>query len=151
MRGLAGVMVLWLSGCSLLFVHGPPENHQQLRSFHCTESEFAPEMDTVLAVLQTLNFAFANSQSDAEWNRNFPGGDPPFSHSAALPLYAVFAVVEAISAGYGYQTVSSCREAQAQATGAFGRLQGPAPSEEALPVAPPAPAPAPHEPTPGTP
>jgi hypothetical protein len=42
MRRAILACVLWLQGCSLLFVHGPPEGHEKLRYFDCPSNAAAP-------------------------------------------------------------------------------------------------------------
>ena len=38
-----------LSGCSFVFVSGPPAHHEQLPYVSCTESRVAPVLDTIFA------------------------------------------------------------------------------------------------------
>ena len=100
-----------LSGCSFVFVSGPPANHEQLPYVACTESRVAPVLDTIFAVLQTLNFIYAASISDETWAENY-NGDPPISRSTSIPLYAVGALLGAGGAYYGYSRTSACRDAK---------------------------------------
>jgi len=115
MRFMVAVAVMWLSGCSFIFVSGPPTNHEQLPYFSCSESRAAPVVDTILAALQALNLATAASVSDQQWSDNF-NGDPPFSRGAAVPLYVGTTLFTAASAYYGYKNTGDCREAKAAAS-----------------------------------
>ena len=74
----AVIFLVAMSGCSFVLVSGPPANHRELPTFECTTSRLGPGLDTVWTVLQTLNFALAASQSEAEWNAMYDG-DPPIA------------------------------------------------------------------------
>jgi len=100
-----------LSGCSFVFVSGPPAHHEQLPYFSCTESRVAPVLDTIFAVLQGLNVIYAASISDESWAENY-NGDPPISRSASIPLYAVGALLGVGGAYYGYSRTAACRDAK---------------------------------------
>lgn len=107
-------MAMWLSGCSFVFVSGPPSNHAQLASFSCSESRVAPVLDTIMAVLQALNFVYAASIDDQQWDDNYDG-DPPIGRGTVIPLYAAAALLATGSAYYGYKRTGDCRDAKAQA------------------------------------
>jgi hypothetical protein len=149
MRSIALGMAMWLSGCSFVFVSGPPPHHEELPAFACTESRVAPVLDTVFALLEGANFVFAAAVDDQKWSDNF-NGNPPFSRSTAIPLYAAVTLLAAGSAYYGFSNTGECREAKVQA---MNRAQnGGAPSPYAPPPAPspyaPPPAPSPYAPPP---
>src|SRR3954471_13883154 len=42
------------SGCSLLFVDGPPANHRKLNYFDCTSNNLAPVVDVVIGGAEGL-------------------------------------------------------------------------------------------------
>jgi hypothetical protein len=113
MRWMVVVVVMCLSGCSFLFVHGPPPRYDEMAEFDCTESRAAPVVDTVLGVLQGLNLIVAAGETDQDWARIF-NGNPPFERSTAVPIYAIAAAVELGSAIYGYSVTGSCRAAKAK-------------------------------------
>ena len=69
-----------LSGCSFVFVSGPPPQHEQLPYFSCSESRVFPILDTIFAVLEGANFIFAASVSDERWADNY-NGDPPIART----------------------------------------------------------------------
>jgi hypothetical protein len=47
------------SGCSFLFVKGPPAHHAQLQSFDCSESNALPVLDVIWAGLNGIGAASA--------------------------------------------------------------------------------------------
>jgi hypothetical protein len=100
-----------LSGCSFVFVSGPPAHHEQLPYFSCSESRIAPVLDTIFAVLQGANFLLAASVSDERWADNYDG-DPPIARSTAIPLYAIGALLGVGGAYYGFSRTAACRDAK---------------------------------------
>jgi hypothetical protein len=42
------------SGCSLIFAHGPPKNHEAMEYFDCTQSNTAPILDVIVGSLNLL-------------------------------------------------------------------------------------------------
>src|SRR5262245_13992971 len=106
MRSMVLVIAVYLSGCSFLFVTGPPPHHEELRDFHCTASRAAPVVDTVFAILQGANLIVAAASSDKEWSDLF-GGKPAVERGTAVPIYALAAGIELASAIYGYNRTGS--------------------------------------------
>lgn len=111
MRRMGVLFTVLLSGCSFVLVSGPPANHRELPSFDCTTSRLGPGLDTVWTILQVLNFATAVSKTNQEWDDQF-AGDPPFSRTTALPLYAAFAGLGAAGMYYGFSRTGQCRSAK---------------------------------------
>jgi hypothetical protein len=111
MQRVGVLFTVMLSGCSFVLVSGPPSNHQQLPSFECTTSRLGPGLDTVWTVLQTLNFVTTLSRTSQEWDDVY-GGNPPFSRSTALPLYAGLAALGAAGMYFGFSRTSECRSAK---------------------------------------
>jgi hypothetical protein len=169
MRWTALAMAVWLTGCSFAFVSGPPENHEQLPYFTCTESRVVPALDTVWTALQTANFVLATANDDQGWHDTFCSkGDascsPPLSRGVAIPVYIGLALAGAAGMYYGFSRTGQCRAAKAQAAirmqqGATPNLPpapgtwppppapgAPAPAPAPAPVPAPAPAPAPYAP-----
>jgi hypothetical protein len=119
------------SGCSLLFVDGPPDNAKKLRSFNCTTSNSLPTTDVVIgsiAVLDAIGIATESSTYST-------------SGSTVAPAIGAAAVAAAFatSAAVGYGRTSACRDATAEL---MTRL---------YPPAPPGFVPAPYAPYPGAP
>jgi hypothetical protein len=96
---IATFLSLWLSGCSWIFVDGPPANHRELSNFDCTKSRVAPIVDTVFAVTNGLS-ALAVLGADER--------DYPNKNGAALLGFGVMALWIA-SASSGYGNTSDCR------------------------------------------
>jgi hypothetical protein len=111
MQRVGVLFTVLLSGCSFVLVSGPPANHAELPSFECTTSRLGPGLDTVWTVLQTLNFVTTLARTSAEWDEAY-GGNPPFSRSTALPLYAVLGGLGAAGMYYGFSKTSECRSAK---------------------------------------
>ncbi|HSR95688.1 MAG TPA: hypothetical protein VLM79_01405 [Kofleriaceae bacterium] len=151
MRRIVLALVL-LSGCSFVFVSGPPANHEQLPYVSCTESRVAPVLDTIFTVLQSLNVIYAASVSDDRWAENYDG-DPPIARSTAIPLYAVGALLGAGAAYYGYSRTAACRDAKelalARAQRNYGQPQTWPPQQPYPPQGPYAPPQGPYAPPQG--
>jgi hypothetical protein len=92
-------------GCSFLFVHGPPKNHEQLQYFDCSTSNVAPVLDTIFGASAVLTVAGAAADSAEFSNLG--------SQKTAIAVYAGEAALFAASAVYGYAKTSDCRAAQA--------------------------------------
>jgi len=104
-RGAAGPVLLGLAGlasggCSLLFVDGPPANHQSLPYFDCSSSRLAPVTDLVLAGLEGIG-TFA-AYSDGNGLRS----------DSDVIVPALVAALFAASGVVGLQRVSRCDEAK---------------------------------------
>jgi len=82
-------------------------------AFDCTESRLGPVLDTVWTVLQTGNLILATAKSDQGWSDTF-NGNPPFSRSTAIPLYAVLAALGGAGMYFGFSRTGACREAKAE-------------------------------------
>ena len=99
---LGGGLVLALSGCSFFSVRGPPKDHLTLDSFECTEGIEAPTTDVV---------AGAAGLGLAIWL----GAGDRFSEVAAtwgLLIGSGVAVVDWVSAFFGFRRVGKCRDAK---------------------------------------
>jgi len=144
MRTIALTLAVSVTGCSFALVSGPPAQHRQMPAFDCTESRLGPVLDTVWTVLQTGNLILSATRTDQQWNDQF-GGNPPFSRSASIPIYAVLAALGGAGMYFGYSRTSECREAKAEAMSRSMQPIGPA-TQGTWP--PPAAAPAPVPVTP---
>ena len=86
------------SGCSLLFVDGPPDGYQDMDDFYCTEGSFAPSADFLIAGTFAMGaFAQEGSKGGA-----FVGG------VVGIALVGASAIV-------GLNRVSDCRAAKIEA------------------------------------
>ena len=91
-----GVISLCASGCSFLFVEGPPPGHEQMRVVSCTDSKTLPLLDAIWAGVNALELI-----SDA--TDEGPG---------VLAGSAAGAVIWGIAASKGYEKVRKCRAAK---------------------------------------
>lgn len=151
MRTIALTLAVSVTGCSFAFVSGPPAQYRQMPAFECTESRLVPVLDTVWTVLQTGNLILSATRSDQQWNDQF-NGNPPFSRSASIPIYAVLAALGGAGMYFGYSRTSECRDAKAESLSRS--MQPIAPTTRGTwppPAAAPPPAPAPAAPTPAAP
>jgi hypothetical protein len=129
---VAVVTSVSLSGCSFLFVNGPPDNHKAMPYFDCTSSVAAPVLDTVWAGLNGLGAASAASASDAQWKAQGQSNE----RGTVAVVGLVWLMISGASAIRGYQLTSDCREAKGQLA---ARLTQPRPSRPGIPLAPGAP------------
>ena len=98
-RLAAGAIALTaVSGCSLLFVEGPPHDHASRHFFDCTTSLLAPGIDA------TLTGALALSVLGVESDQSHTTGD--------IVMQSALVVGAMASATYGYLQVSKCRQAK---------------------------------------
>ena len=98
--GLAAgaVALAALSGCSLLFVEGPPRDHASRHFFDCTSSMVVPGMDAALTGALALSVLGVSS------DQTHTTGD--------IVTQSALVVGALASATYGYLKVSRCREAK---------------------------------------
>jgi hypothetical protein len=124
--GLAAVVLLHIaaSGCSFIFVHGPPANHQQSLSFDCTSSVVAPVLDLIWAGLNGTGAIQAASTDDYTWNQRYPST----SKSTVLAVGVGWALLSGASAIYGFKQTDSCRTAQTDLAIRIQRSAPPPPS-----------------------
>lgn len=109
------------SGCSFLFVRGPPDAPPPGKAIHCSTSRVAPVLDSIFAGLEVARVGIDAASSDAQ----FQGA--PINRGTDIALGAAFGVLFAVSAGYGFTTTDRCSRA----------LHGePAPSEPTEPAEP---------------
>lgn len=93
-------------GCSFVFVHGPPHDHERLPFFDCTTSNVLPILDALYAGAAATDAALAGSG-----NHVFASSSTSSSTADTLVLAGEAALVGA-SAIYGFSKTSDCRKAQ---------------------------------------
>src|SRR5205823_1255722 len=98
-------IALLVSGCSFVFVQGPPANYQHMEDFHCTSSEVAPMLDVVFAGLHALDLSLVGSNQ-------FRLDDS--TKSAVIGIDLALIAVHVASAIYGFVKTSDCQEAMGQ-------------------------------------
>jgi hypothetical protein len=113
---LLGVLPAITGGCGLLLTHGPPEGHEQLDYFACTESSFGPALDAIWAGFTVLGVLIAASEDDESF------GSPDAGALAAF--YLPQAVVWGVSAGVGFNKTAKCRAAKRKLAERWARERG---------------------------
>jgi len=99
-----------LSGCALLFVKGPPDNHQELESFECTESRIAPVLDLIMA---GGYFLAAGQEPGYYAAPDYYGqGGPVYGSGQDNTPNILGALLYGVSGAVGLGRVNSCREAK---------------------------------------
>jgi hypothetical protein len=103
-RVLLGTILL--SGCSWLMVEGPPAHAPRDQPVDCTRTMTAPVFDTVVtSIAGTIVIGeiplLASNNSSSQANDDAQLG---------LALFAILALVDGVSAVWGYQTVRECNE-----------------------------------------
>src|ERR1043165_3138739 len=99
--GLISVLTVTMSmgsGCSFLFVHGPPEDHAQMARFECSESHALPVLDLIWAGLNGLGAATVDDTNP--------------QHDQVVGVGIAWLVVSGISAIYGFNKVGACNKAK---------------------------------------
>src|SRR5262245_37217831 len=100
-------VLAFASGCSLIFVNGPPEGHERLRYFDCESNAVGPVADASWAVFDGL-LAAAAASTDGDVNDN---GEKINAKAPAI----VFGVAAALHAGsliYGVMQTGRCSSAK---------------------------------------
>jgi len=103
--GLAIAMIVTLSlqsGCSFLFVKGPPANHAKLASVDCSDSNAWPVLDTIWAGLNGLGAVTAAGDATTP------------NQGQVIGVGLAWLAVSGISAIYGFSQVSACSDARRQ-------------------------------------
>jgi hypothetical protein len=101
--GLISALILAVSlqsGCSYLFIKGPPANHAQMPSFRCSESSAWAVVDAIWAGLNGVGAAVA-------------AGDDANPDQDQIVLVGLgWLVLSGTSAIYGFSKVSECNSAK---------------------------------------
>jgi hypothetical protein len=95
-----------MSGCSYLFVKGPPTGHDVLPYFTCTESNVVPTLDAIWAGLNGFGAARAASAEDGTY----------VNQDEAILIGTMWLVVSGLSSHSGFRKTRSCRTAVQQLT-----------------------------------
>jgi hypothetical protein len=126
--GLIGTMAFALvlhSGCSFLFVKGPPVDHAGLATFECSDSKAWPTFDLIWAALNGIGAASA-----AEDETNPDRGQ-------IITVGLVWLAVSGVASVYGFSKVSECEQAKRARDDRYGRgVAGPAPAPSPPPFRP---------------
>ena len=106
--------------CSLLFTHGPPEGHEKMVYFTCSESNTGPVLDIVWGALNITGALVIAGHRD-EYDNPDQG----------VATGVIWAIVSGISAGVGFDRVKKCQAAKRQL--AERQASAPARAEQAAP------------------
>lgn len=110
--GLSSVLTLALvvqsSGCSFMFVHGPPEHHAEMPTFDCSDGAGWPVFDVIWAALNGIGAASAAGSE--EMNEMNEGA----SRGQVIGVGLAWLVISGASAIYGFGKVGECRNAKQQ-------------------------------------
>ncbi len=90
-----------LVGCGFIFSHGPPENHQELEYFSCTESNTGPILDIVWGSLNVLGALAAAADPDAYTNSD-----------QIIFVGLTWGAVSGAAAAVGFTKSRECRDAK---------------------------------------
>lgn len=101
------------TGCGFLFSHAPPEDHEQLDYFTCTENNAGPIIDVIWGSLSVLAGLAA-------------AADPDYYGEAAAVIYLSWGVLSGAAAGVGFNKSKKCRAAKRAlaARQMQGRMEG---------------------------
>ncbi len=116
--GLVGAMifaVMLQSGCSFMFVEGPPAKHAERASFECSTSNAAPMVDTISAAVNGLGVALAANE------------DRMLNREQDMKVNLTWLAVSGISAIYGFRKVSQCKDAKRLRNERYESERNPAP------------------------
>ncbi|MDX2051890.1 MAG: hypothetical protein SFV15_05815 [Polyangiaceae bacterium] len=96
---------LLLQGCSFLFTHGPPPEHEKLDYFDCDASAAGPVADVSWALtdgVMTAALVSANNRTD---DTSRPGG-------TSVGIFTALTAVHTASAIYGAVKINQCSDAR---------------------------------------
>ena len=99
-----GILMLLplVGGCGFIFMHGPPENNQDLPYFTCTESNTGAILDLVWAGLNAVGVVVALVDADAE------------NRGTTIGAGTAWVVFSSFSAKAGFKKTKNCRAAKLQ-------------------------------------
>lgn len=124
--GLISTMIFAVSlhsGCSYLFVNGPPANHAERATFECSESNAWPVIDAIWAGLNGIGAASAAGDNT----------NPNQGQIVAVGL--TWLAVSGTSAIYGFTKVSKCNDAKRQRDERYFGARVPTPAPVSAPPA----------------
>jgi len=123
---LAGCLVASTTACGFIFSHGPPDGHEQMSSFNCTEGNAGPILDIVWGGLNVLGALAAASDPSA------------YENSDQIVVVGLsWGVVSGTAAAVGFNKSKKCRVAKKQLAErqAQGQVPSQTPADSGAPVA----------------
>jgi hypothetical protein len=104
---LLALLPLATGSCGFIFSHAPPEGHEQMQHFTCTESNAGPIIDIIWASLNFLGAVAAASNPEYYRDQGYEPG----------PIIAggvIWGTVSSAAAGVGFQKSKKCKAAKLQ-------------------------------------
>jgi hypothetical protein len=92
---------MFTSACGFLFVQAPPQGHEQMASFNCTESNAGPVLDIIWGGLNVLGALAAAGDPDAYANPD-----------QVVAVGLAWGALSGASAAVGIGKTGRCREAR---------------------------------------
>jgi len=89
--------------CSMLFTHGPPQGHEKMVYFTCSESSTGPILDIVWGGLNVAGALVIAGHRDEYDNPD-----------RGVATGVIWGIISGISAGVGFDRVKKCRAAKRQ-------------------------------------
>ena len=99
---LLGLLPMATSACGFVFTHAPPEGHEQMDYFGCTEGNVGPILDAVVAGLSVVGIVYAAAGE----------GDTEVSTGAAIASNVVGVGLWGSAALVGFNKTKRCKEAK---------------------------------------
>jgi hypothetical protein len=134
---LLACLVLGGSACGWLFSHGPPQGHERMNYFSCTESNVGPILDVTWAGLNLVGGIIGYASQG--------------SNSISGPIGLAEFSIWFLSGSDGFRKSRQCRAAKQQLADRLAAGRAPVAGQPAVsqpgPVQPTAPRPAPAQPT----
>ena len=110
---LLGLLPMAAGACGFIFSHPPPQGHEQMEYFTCTESNTGPTIDVIFAGLNVLGALVVAGDQDNYAN---PG--------AAVAFYLALGAFSGAAAPVGFNKSKKCRAAKRQLAERQAQRQG---------------------------
>jgi hypothetical protein len=116
-RRIALFLLPATGACGFILTQGPPQGHQSMSYFTCTESNAGPILDVVWSGLNLLGAIAIASDPTAYYNSE-----------VAIAGGLLWSFVSGTSAGTGFNKTRQCRAAQQQLAQRVGQVGAPPPT-----------------------
>jgi len=101
-----GFLLIFANGCSFIFMHGAPEQHEKLADFDCVSGEAAPAADVTGAVVAGIYTAAVGAAT--------AGSDDDEEYLFLTIPFAALTVLEVVAAVHGFSNARECEHAKYQ-------------------------------------
>jgi hypothetical protein len=102
---LIGVLLAGTQACGFLFSHAPPEGHEQMDYFSCTENNTGPIIDVVWGSLNVIGALVVASDPDYYESEGYDPG-------TAVAVGLAWGAVSGTAAVVGFNKSKKCRAAK---------------------------------------